>query len=85
MEYRALTITKRLAALETVQRPLPRLLVSYVEAGQTDDNITGAIIDSTTYQRHDGETVTGFMQRIESCPDLPAIAFATLLYGATRH
>jgi hypothetical protein len=80
MEYRALTITKRLAALETVQRPLPRLLVSYVEAGQTDDNITGATIGGTTYQRHHDEAVTDFMQRLESCPDLPAIAFAMLNY-----
>ena len=85
MERRALTITKRLAALETVQKPLHRLLVSFVEPNQTDDNITGATIGGTTYQRHDDEAVTDFMQRIESCHDTPAITFAALLYGATRH
>lgn len=85
MEYKELTIIKRLAALETVQKPPPRLLLIYVLAGQTDDSITGAIIDSTTYQRHDGETVTDFMQRLESCPNIPAIAFVTVIYGAIRH
>jgi hypothetical protein len=79
------TRLEKLERLDTNHAPT-RLLVLLVSVGHEDDDIVGATIGDLTYTREDGESMADFKQRLEDCPQRPAVAIAGLTYreSATR-